>query len=149
MIRPRDPDIYSPKSVKIHPAGKKYYINSLEGGKTVVYSLPGLEKTAEITHSFDSSNSNLWASPSGLFRFRHYSKDLDTFYGKPVESAFSHNGRYLWVPYYRRSFDINAQDPSALGVINTSMRKIADIPVDSYPVGLDVSPDGKWLITTS
>ena len=33
----RDVDIVSPKSVNIHPNGQKYYVNSLEGAKTVVY----------------------------------------------------------------------------------------------------------------
>ena len=31
-----DQDVRSPKSVNIHPNGKKYYVNSLEAGKTVV-----------------------------------------------------------------------------------------------------------------
>ena len=32
-----DSDIYSPKSVHFHPNGKKYYINSLEGWRTMAY----------------------------------------------------------------------------------------------------------------
>ena len=32
-----DPDIHSPKSVNVHPSGKKFYVNSLEGCATVVY----------------------------------------------------------------------------------------------------------------
>ena len=35
-----DKDIHSPKSVNFHPSGRKYYVNSLEGGKTVVYDFP-------------------------------------------------------------------------------------------------------------
>ena len=34
-----DPDINSPKSVNVSPDGKKFYVNSLEGGKTVVYEM--------------------------------------------------------------------------------------------------------------
>ena len=34
-----DPDINSPKSVNVSPDGKKFYVNSLEKGKTVVYEM--------------------------------------------------------------------------------------------------------------
>lgn len=114
-----DRDIRSPKSVNIHPDGTKYYVNSLEGGRTVVYATGSNAKLKVIKHEFTEADSLLWAEPSGLFPFTHYDKDLNTFRGKPVESAFSHGGRYLWVPYYRRSYDINAQDPSAVAVIDT------------------------------
>ena len=142
----RDPDIHSPKSVNIHPSGSKFYVNSLEGGKTLVYSLPGLEKLAVINHKFDSSHKHLWAPPSGLFTFRHYSQGLNNFLGKPVESAFSHNGQYLWVPYYRRSFDLNAQDPSALAVIDTRTDTIVRImEAGVLPKMVAVSPDGNMV----
>lgn len=41
------------------------------------------------------------------------------------------------VPYYRRSYDVNAQEP------------LCHIDADSYPVGMDISDDGKYLYTTS
>ncbi|MDE6271379.1 MAG: hypothetical protein K2M31_00025 [Muribaculaceae bacterium] len=142
----RDEDILSPKSVNIHPSGKKFYVNSLEGGKTAVYSLPDLQKLAVIQHRFSDNDSSLWAPPSGLFQFRHYSKDLNTFMGKPVESTFSHGGRYLWVPYYRRSFDLNAQDPSAIAVIDTETDRIIRVmEAGVLPKMVAVSPDGKTL----
>ncbi|MDE6551460.1 MAG: YncE family protein [Muribaculaceae bacterium] len=144
--RPRDKDIYSPKSVNIHPSGKKFYVNSLEGAKTVVYSLPDLKKLKVIDHKFDDSHAGLWAPSSGLFKFRHYSKNLNRFTGKPVESAFSHNARYLWVPYYRRSFDLNAQDPSALAVIDTKTDSIVRImEAGVLPKMIALSPDGKVM----
>ena len=117
-----DKDIYSPKSVNIHPDGSKFYVNSLEGCVTVVYEMGTWQKLKTIRHQFGAAHNALWAPPSGLFTFTHYNSDsmkLNTFMGKPVESTFSHGGRYLWVPYYRRSYDINAQDPSALAVIDT------------------------------
>ena len=141
-----DADILSPKSVNIHPSGKKFYVNSLEGGKTLVYSLPDLKKLEVITHSFSAKDSALWAPSSGLFKFRHYSKNLDTFMGKPVESAFSHGGRYLWVPYYRRSFDLNAQDPSAVAIIDTETDRIVRMmEAGVLPKMVAVSPDGETL----
>lgn len=117
-----DPDIHSPKSVNIHPSGQKFYVNSLEGFKTVVYEMGTWRKLKTVGHTFDSSHEQLWAKPSGLFPFTHYSssnRQLNTFSGKPVEGTFSHGGRFFWVPYYRRSYDINAQDPSAMAVIDT------------------------------
>lgn len=36
----RDTDIRSPKSVTIHPDGSKFYVNSLEGMRTVVFEVP-------------------------------------------------------------------------------------------------------------
>nr|MBD5378131.1 peptidoglycan-binding protein [Bacteroides sp.] len=141
-----DGDILSPKSVNIHPSGKKFYVNSLEGGKTLVYSLPALKKLGVIDHIFSAKDSALWAPSSGLFKFRHYTKNLDTFMGKPVESAFSHGGRYLWVPYYRRSFDLNAQDPSAIAVIDTETDTIVRMmEAGVLPKMVAVSPDGKTL----
>ena len=114
-----DTDVRSPKSVNIHPNGKKFYVNSLEAGKTVVYETNTNNKLKVIYHKFTNADSALWSKPSGLFEFTHYKKNLNDFLGKPVESAFSHGGRYLWIPYYRRSYDINAQDPSAVAIIDT------------------------------
>ena len=122
-----DKDIRSPKSVNIHPDGTKYYVNSLEGGKTVVYESGTNTKLKVIEHEFTEADSLLWSEPSGLYPFTHYKKNLNTFRGKPVESAFSHNGRYLWIPYYRRSYDINAQDPSAVAIIDTETDSIVKL----------------------
>lgn len=145
----RDMDIVSPKSVNVHPSGKKFYVNSLEGASTVVYSLPDLRKLAVIPHKFTAADAALWAPESGLFKFRHYSKDLNTFTGKPVESEFSHGGRYLWVPYYRRSYDINAQDPSAVAIIDTRTDKIVRImEAGVLPKMIALSPDGRTMAVT-
>lgn len=144
-----DADIYSPKSVNISPDGTKYYINSLEGYKTVVYDFSNHQKIACIKHSFSDKDSSLWAKPSGLYLFNYNNPKQNTFKGKPVESTFSHDGRYLWVPYYRRSFDINAQDPSALAVIDTKSDSIVRLfETGALPKMVATSPDGKWLAVT-
>lgn len=115
-----DTDIYSPKSVNFHPDGSKYYVNSLEGCATVVYDCATNSKLGVIKHKWPSGQGDLWGKPSGYYPFTHYtSGQTRAFSGKPVESAFVHGGRYLVVTYYRRTFDINAQDPSALAVIDT------------------------------
>jgi DNA-binding beta-propeller fold protein YncE len=144
-----DKDIRSPKSVNIHPNGKKFYVNSLEGGKTVVYATGSNEKLKVIEHEFTEADSLLWSKPSGLYPFTHYKKNLNTFRGKPVESAFSHHGRYLWVPYYRRSYDINAQDPSAVAVIDTRTDSIVKLmETGPLPKMVAVSGDNRYVAIT-
>lgn len=116
----RDEDVFSPKSVNFHPDGTKYYVNSLEGCATVVYDRETNRKLKVISHRHSSGQGALWNEPSGIYRFTHYPDGASrAFGGKPVESTFSHGGRYLWVPYYRRTFDLNAQDPSAIAIIDT------------------------------
>ena len=141
-----DRDIHSPKSVNIHPDGTKYYVNSLEGSKTVVYATGSNAKLKVIEHVFTEADSLLWAKPSGLFPFMHYHEHLNTFRGKPVESAFSHGGRYLWVPYYRRSYDLNAQDPSAVAVIDTKTDSIIRLmETGPLPKMVAVSGDNRYV----
>ncbi|MBQ0048765.1 MAG: hypothetical protein KBT12_00780 [Bacteroidales bacterium] len=146
-VETRDTDVYSPKSVNVAPDNKKYYVNSLEGGSTVVYEFPSNKKLKVIKHSFDEkADAALWSKPSGFFPFTHYTNHLNTFYGKPVESTFSHGGRYLWVPYYRRSYDINAQDPSAVAIIDTKQDKIIRLmETGPLPKMIATSPDGKQV----
>lgn len=147
----RDRDILSPKSVNIHPSGTKFYVNSLEGARTVVYDTRTSRKLRTIRHSFSPADSALFARPSGLYRFTHYTDrpDPDSFSGRPVESTFTHGGRYLWVPYYRRSFDINAQDPSAVAVIDTRTDSIIRVfETGPLPKMIAASPDGRRLAIT-
>lgn len=145
----RDEDVLSPKSVHIHPDGSKYYVNSLEGMRTVVFDFATGEKLKVIHHRFDDSHQDLWAPDSGLFPFSYSYKEPGTFSGKPVESTFSHEGRYLWVPYYRRSYDINAQDPSALAVIDTQCDSIVRLfETGPLPKMIATSPDGRQIAVT-
>ncbi len=134
--------IISPKSINIHPNNGKFYVNSLEGASTVVFNAKTNEQIAKISHTISDKHADLWAPQSGYYPFNHYDTDLNTFRGRPVESAFSHNGRYLWVPYYRRSFDINAQDPSAVAIIDTHSDTIVRLmECGVLPKMIAVSPD--------
>ena len=91
-----DPDINSPKSVNVSPDGKKFYVNSLEGGKTVVYDMATYRKIKTISHNFtDQGSQHLWAKPSGFYKWHKQWPTPNTFMGKPVEATFSHAGRYL------------------------------------------------------
>ena len=145
----QDADILSPKSVHIHPDGSKYYVNSLEGMCTVVFDFATNRKLKVIHHAFDSTHVDLWAPDSGLFPFSYECEAPGTFSGKPVESTFSHEGRYLWVPYYRRSYDINAQDPSAVAVIDTQRDTIVRLfETGPLPKMIATSPDGTRIAVT-
>lgn len=146
-VATRDTDVNSPKSVNVSPDGRKFYVNSLEAGSTVVYDLESKEKLKVIKHRFDEKeHAALWSKPSPFFHFTHYTKNLNTFFGKPVESTFSHGGRYLWVPYYRRSYDINAQDPSAVAIIDTKADSIIRLmETGPLPKMIATSPDGKYI----
>lgn len=146
----RDTDIFSPKSANIHPDGKKFYINSLEGCKTVVYDMRTGVKLKVINHHFDTvRDSALFSTPSGLFPFRFYKNNVNTFSGKPVEGAFSHGGRYFWVPFYRRTFDINAQEPSAMAVIDTRTDStVLVMETGPLPKMVCASHDGRFMVVS-
>ena len=148
-VEMQDEDVLSPKSVHIHPDGSKYYVNSLEGMRTVAFDFATGRKLKVIHHAFDSTHLDLWAPESGLFPFSYTYKEPGKFSGKPVESTFSHGGRYLWVPYYRRSYDINAQDPSALAVIDTQRDTIVRLfETGPLPKMIATSPDGTRIAVT-
>lgn len=144
-----DVDIHSPKSVNLNPEGTRYYVNSLEGYKTIAYDARTHQKLAVIKHTFSHKDSALWAAPSGFYDFKHEYKTPDAFSGKPVESTFTHDGRYLWVPYYRRNYDINAQEPSAIAVIDTRSHKVVRLlETGALPKMVAASPDGHWVAVT-
>lgn len=142
----RDPDVVSPKSVNITPNGTKFYINSLEGAKTVAYDMKTLEKRSKISHVIGRRHRQLWTGADDIYPFDTIYESPRVFTGKPVEGAFSHNGRYLWVPYYRRSFDLNAQDPSAIAVIDTRADTLVRL-LDTGPLPkmIAASPDGRYM----
>ena len=144
-----DVDIHSPKSANIHPLGKKFYINSLEGCKTIAYDMATWNKLSVIEYDFTEADSLLFSRPCGLFPFRHYTENLNTFQGKPVEGAFSHGGRYFWVPFYRRTYDINAQEPSAMAVIDTEADSIVVVmETGPLPKMVWASHDGRYMVVS-
>jgi len=142
-----DPEIHSPKSVHFSQDGKKVYVNSLESGTTLVYDPLGLKRIGSIVHKF-TSRTRIPLDPEPNFDYRWDSKikSPNVFTGKPVELALTHGGRYLWAPYYRRSYDTNGSMPSAIAIIDTRndriVRVMATGPISKY---VKPSPDGKWL----
>ncbi len=145
-----DEDINSPKSATFSRDGKKIYVNSLEGCATVVYDAATLKKLKVIKHKFDSGKGQQWLTPSGFYEFTHYPDGASrSFLGKPVEAALTPDGKYMFVPYYRRTFDLNAQDPSALAVIDTRTDEIVLMTeTGPLPKMVAVSHDGHTLAIT-
>ena len=146
----RDAYINSPKSANIHPDGHKYYVNSLEGCATVVYDMKTHKRLKVIEYKFeDEKDAALWSKPSKFYPFTHYTQRLNTFMGKPVESTFSHGGRYLWIHFYRRTYDLNARDPSAVAVIDTRTDSIVRLmETGPLPKMVACSHDGRHVAIT-
>lgn len=145
-----DPDLRSPKSAAFSPDGRKLYINALEAGKTLVYSVPSMRKVASIDHTF-KGNEPEFAGHSTVFGYPFPSEvsksSPNRFTGKPVEMAFSHAGRYLWIPYYRRSTDPRSAGPSAVAVVDTSTDRIVRlIPTGPLPKFVAISHDQKTAV---
>ena len=149
----RDREILSPKSVRFSLDGTKVYVNALEGGKTLVYAWPSMHKLPTIVHRFSLADSALFRGDSTVFDYPYFARSpggsANVFSGRPVESALSADGRWLFVPYYRRSFDAFAQSPSALAVIDTRIDSIVRVlPTGPIPKYVATSPDGRLLAVT-
>ena len=145
-----DASIYSPKSVNILDQKSKFYVQSLEGESTSVYSLKTFQLLKVIRHRFGAKNQYLFRDQNYFdYVFRTATQNLNMFEGKPVESCFSHQGKFLWVTYYRRSYDINAIDPSALCIIDTDTDTIMRVmPTAPLPKMIACSPDSKTIMVS-
>ena len=144
-----DPYVFSPKSVRFLPDGSKAYVNALEGFTTIVYDPKRLARENVIIHRFSNRRRALFSNrneTSWLGFPADGPADPNVFNGKPVESELTHNGKYLWVPYYRRDYDVFSVMPSAVAIVDTGtdriIRVMATGPIPKYVVA---SPDGKWL----
>ena len=147
-----EPLINSPKSVNYSTNGKKFYVQSLEGGNTLVFDAITKKKIKLIKHEFTTSNQNLFKNgESSVFDYKYNvtKENYNIFIGKPVESCFSHNGKYLWVTYYRRNYDSNASCPSAVAIIDTEKDQIIRVmPTGPLPKMIACSPDNKSIVVT-
>jgi DNA-binding beta-propeller fold protein YncE len=146
-----DAEIRSPKSVRFSADGTKVYVNALEAWVTAVYEWPSLKKLKSISHVFTPEDAWRFRGEKTIFDYRYHSRprragEENVFAGKPVESELSHGGRYLWIPYYRRSFDRNGSSPSAVAIVDTSTDEIVRImPTGPIPKYVTVSPDNRYL----
>ncbi|HPN39109.1 MAG TPA: hypothetical protein PL041_11965 [Melioribacteraceae bacterium] len=146
-----DRDIFSPKSVNILDSKNKVYVNSLEGFSTIVYDLNTLKKLKVIKHEFNAKNQYLFKDTNYYnYKFTTKNKNFDFFKGKPVEGCFSHNNKYFWVTYYRRDYDKNAVNPSALCIIDTEKDSIVRVmPTAPLPKVITYSKETEKIIVTN
>ena len=143
-----DNHVYSPKSVHFLSTGKKVYVNALEGLATIVYDSLNLEKQSVIKHQFKKKEAPLFKPLIKDAQFSFHSgndKNINNvFWGKPVEFTETGGGRYVWVTYYRRSYDSNASMPSAVAIIDTNTDSISRVmPTGAIPKSITASPNGK------
>jgi DNA-binding beta-propeller fold protein YncE len=141
--------IFSPKSARFLEDGSRVYVNSLEGYQTVIYDPKTLTRVGRVKHQFGVAEAPLFQGENTVFGYKYNrrspSGDPNRFQGKPVESALSHNSRYLWVPYYRRDFDQGATSPSALSIIDTQTNQIVRMmPTGPIPKYVAISPNNLW-----
>lgn len=141
--------MFSPKSVRFLQDNSKAYVNALEGFSTLVYDPKMLKRTNVIAHRFKKKNQKLFIKTSVKPWYETPKERLarkNYFNGKPVESALSHKGKYLWISYYRRDYDTYGTLPSAVAIIDTRTNRIIRVmetgPIPKYVVA---SADGKWM----
>lgn len=153
-----DNAINSPKSALIlektvnGKSVKKLYINNLEGFTTSVYDMnDSLKRVAVIKHHFRLRDSRLFKETDFPgYTFNKTVLQPNVFTGKPVEMCASNNGKYLWVPYYRRSFDKLSAQPSAIALIDADSDKIIRVfPAAPLPKMIACSPDDKYVAVTN
>jgi DNA-binding beta-propeller fold protein YncE len=135
--------------VHFSPDGRRVYVNSLEGGRTVIYDPLGTKKLGVIKHRFTGADAPLFHEGDRApwnYSFPRSVKRPNEFFGRPVEIEHTHGGRYLWIPYYRRSFDKNGSLPSALAIVDTASDRIVRVmavgPISKY---VKRSNTGRWL----
>lgn len=146
-----DQYLHSPKSAAFSKDGRHLFINALEAGKTLVYDIPSYRRIAVIDHTFGPGNEALFMGQSTVFGYAFPPEvpkaHPNRFMGKPVEMAFSHQGKYLWLPYYRRSTDPRAAGPSAVAIIDTESLKIVRvIPSGPLPKFVATSHDSRVAV---
>lgn len=147
-----EPAINSPKSITYSKDGSKFYVNSLEGYTTIVFDSKSLKKLKEIRHEFNASNNKLFKDNENSvfdYKFKQTKAEYNHFLGKPVESCLSHDGKYLWVTYYRRDWDPKAESPSAVAIIDTEKDEIVRVmPSGPLPKMIACSGDNKFIAVT-
>ncbi|MEQ1504068.1 MAG: beta-propeller fold lactonase family protein, partial [Myxococcota bacterium] len=147
-----DPHVASPKSVRFLPDGDRVYVNALEGFETLVYDPIALVKIGVVPHTFAAPAEPLFGGVDTVFGYPYNRTPPDgaanRFSGKPVESELSH-GHLLWVPYYRRDWDVGGTSPSAVAIVDTDRDRIVRVlPTGPIPKYVAASPDGQWVAIT-
>ncbi len=142
-------DMISPKSAAFSPDGQLLVVNALEAGKTFAYAVGTWEKVWEVRHVFPASeqSKHLAIIPDRLKGYFDFPSPPKGWFGKPVEMAFTPDGRFLYISSYRKDFDKHGHYASSVSVIDTAAGKIVEsLPSGPIPKSLEISPDGTRLI---
>lgn len=145
-----DTDIFSPKSVTISDIKNLAAVNSLEGKKTIFFSIDGKDKKSVFRHSFSKKEVT---EHSLLNKFNNYPIDKKMtagFEAKPVESIFTHQGKYLWITHYRKTYDEKGQKTSTVAVLDVDEGKLVKLfntgPISKY---IESSKDNNWIAVSN
>lgn len=137
----KDNDILSPKSAH-WINGSTLSINALERGATVLYgtNTSNWKKVKTIEHKFKAPQFQTISNYSGKI----YSQN---FMGKPVE--ITSNKDYMWIPYYRFSWDTSSREGSAIAQVNMTDYSITHLlPAGNIPKMVTLSHNEKLLAST-
>lgn len=133
----KDPEIRWPKSVRISPDGRLAYVQNLDARNTMVFDTQTFERLKLILHE-----------------------------GKPVETLFTHGGRYLWISYlaligekyppYRlewteaKGWDTEYRFPSVVVVYDRKQEKLVHrIGVGVRPKVVAATPDERYVFVSN
>lgn len=137
----KDNDILSPKSAH-WVNNNTLSINALERGATVLYNTTSSdwEKITAIEHTF--KNPQFESIPN--YPGKIYSQN---FMGKPVE--ITSNKDYMWIPYYRFSWDTSSREGSGIAQVNMTNYQVSKLlPAGNIPKMVTLSHDEKLLAST-
>jgi DNA-binding beta-propeller fold protein YncE len=140
-----------PKSVTISPDHKRAYVCNLENGSVDIIDTDSLARIKRIRFQH-----TLIPLPDGSTR-------KDTFEEKPVEVAFTKQGRFVWISLLRAGGVVVLDTKGQLRagptfkrttVINSANKtkralNLRFIPTGEQPKVLAVSPDEKWVFVSN
>lgn len=146
-----DKSMVSPKSAAFSGDGSVLWVNALEAGKTLAFDVSGKRKLWEAGHCFDKADALRHAEMSKRVHPPFDQPKIPLGWcGKPVEMAFSPDGKTLWVSSYRKSFDANASMSSSVTALSAMTgERVGSLPSGPIPKMLATSPDGKMLAVTN
>lgn len=141
-----------PKSVTIAPDGERAYVCNLEGGSVDVFSTASFKRifTLRFIRTY-------LPTEDGIPR-------MDRFEEKPVETAFTQDGRYVWISLLRangvavydtreaplpanaRTKRIRKKDPLTG---RPQVKQVLFLPTGEQPKVLAVTPDEKYVFVAN
>lgn len=145
----KDEEMRSPKSVLFDSSGNHFFVEALEEGKTLVYSLGELKKISSLKHHFNGSENKLYQTYYAK-GFLPYTDKLLAWNAKPVEGVLDENKQIMYVTSYRKDYDVNSMCGSSVTIIDTKKNEIVgSLPTRTIPKIVTLSHDTKTLCVTN